>query len=458
MTSPPTPLLQGEGLGERSKIVSPEIESKYRGAIELQKQGQLEQAVSEYQEIIAKYNYAPAYHRLGNICLMREQFAQAIPYYQQAIALNSSHYQAWHNLGVALQNQREIEKAIAAFNQALSLKPNYPEALFNLANIFRESDRIEEAISHFQQAIKLKPDYVQAYINLALALATQNRFAEAIPQLETALQLQPNSAQAYAALFRCKEMICDWQNWEIELAKLWQQTEAQINRGQATSVGTYEALWKPWTAKQHLAIVRSHAQEISRKITAHSLNFTHSRSQPERLRIGYLSNNFYNHPVSHLIQGLFSCHNRQEFEIFAYSFGIDDGSEYRQHIAADCDQFRDLQGKSPQEIAQQIFADGIHILVDLNGYLNEARPQILAFRPAPIQVNYLGYTGTMGADFIDYSIGDAIVTPPTEQDVFLEKLVILPHNYLAIEQAYHQMWSIYVSGNSPQQIVINETL
>ncbi|ALF56607.1 UDP-N-acetylglucosamine--peptide N-acetylglucosaminyltransferase SEC [Nostoc piscinale CENA21] len=159
------------------------------------------------------------------------------------------------------------------------------------------------------------------------------------------------------------------------------------------------------------------------------LNFIHSRSLTGRLRIGYLSNDFRNHATSHLMRSLFNLHDRANFEIFAYSFGADDKSEYRQYIATNCEQFRDITTLSIEESAQQIYDDGIHILVDLKGYTAGSRSGILALKPAPIQVNYLGYPGTMGADFIDYMIGDAIVTPPEFADSFSEKLVILPHSY-----------------------------
>jgi protein O-GlcNAc transferase len=157
--------------------------------------------------------------------------------------------------------------------------------------------------------------------------------------------------------------------------------------------------------------------------------FTHSRSLDGRLRIGYLSNDFRNHATSHLMKSLFSLHDRANFEIFAYSFGADDNSEYRRYISASCEHFQDIINLSIEESARQIFNDGIHILIDLKGYTAGSRNGILALRPAPIQVNYIGFPGTMGADLIDYIIGDATVTPPEFVDSFSEKLVTLPHSY-----------------------------
>ncbi|ALF56465.1 UDP-N-acetylglucosamine--peptide N-acetylglucosaminyltransferase SEC [Nostoc piscinale CENA21] len=160
-----------------------------------------------------------------------------------------------------------------------------------------------------------------------------------------------------------------------------------------------------------------------------SLNFQHSRYLNGRLRIGYLSNDFRTHATSHLMKSLFSLHNKADFEIFAYSCGPDDHSEYRQHIADTCEHFQDIANLSIEESAELIFNDGIHILIDINAYTFGSRSQILALRPAPIQVNYLAFPGTMGSDFVDYIIGDAVVTPPEFANTFSEKIVTLPHSY-----------------------------
>ncbi|OCQ96112.1 UDP-N-acetylglucosamine-peptide N-acetylglucosaminyltransferase [Nostoc sp. MBR 210] len=160
-----------------------------------------------------------------------------------------------------------------------------------------------------------------------------------------------------------------------------------------------------------------------------TLNFQHSRYLNGRLRIGYLSGDFRAHAMSHLITGIFREHNRSNFEIFAYSTGADDNSEYRNYIANTSEHFKDVASLSIEETAQLIYDDQIHILIDLNGHTAGTRTPVLALKPAPIQVHLMGTPGTIGADFVDYLIADSIVTPPEFADGFNENIVRLPHSY-----------------------------
>ncbi|NJL58352.1 MAG: hypothetical protein HC887_00590 [Desulfobacteraceae bacterium] len=142
-----------------------------------------------------------------------------------------------------------------------------------------------------------------------------------------------------------------------------------------------------------------------------------------------MSGDFRNHPVAHLISGLFKLHDREKFEIFCYSYGADDGSAYRKKIQKDCDCFADIRTMGHAQAAQKIYEDRIHILVDLTGYTRGIKMEICAMRPAPIQVNYLGFPGTSGAEFFDYIIADKTIIPPEHTRYFTEKVVYMPHSY-----------------------------
>ncbi len=258
-----------------------------------------------------------------------------------------------------------------------------------------------------------------------------DRLDEARIVLERCLELNSQSTLAFSYLFRLRRLIADWRNDESNLDKLYSQTVEQLSQGKVTDVVPFDSLSFFGDASTQLAIARSHASAVSRRTEKQrqSLNFTHSRSREGRLRIGYVSADFHNHATSHLMLGLFGAHAREEFEIFTYSLGVDDDSFYRKRIISDSEHFRNLVEESAAECAKRIHADGIDILVDLKGYTRDSRFDIFALRPAPIQVSYLGYPGTMGADFIDYIISDATVTPPASAEYFPEKLVILPHSY-----------------------------
>ncbi|WP_110546019.1 TIGR03032 family protein [Microcystis aeruginosa] len=467
ITLDPISPLVGGNLANNQPDTSP-ADTLYQQAYTLQKQVKLEEAIALYQQLINQSpQYAAAWHQLGVIMDSLGQIDQAILAYKQALLINPNYAETHNNLGIIAVSKGNLDEAIICFNQAIRSNqnyafaennlglvlqmqdklgdaavnfqeairknPNYPEARLNLGNVLQLQGKIEEAIAYFQTAIKLNPKYIKAYNSLALALGRQDKVEAAMSVFKQALAIQPNSPEAFACLFSMKEMTCNWETREADLIQLWQLTKKQLQEGKSSAVTPFDTLYKPWSASQQLKVACNYAQEIKRQLALGTkpLNFNHSRTRSGRLKIGYLCHDFRNHPTSHLMQSVFGLHDRNNFEIIAYSYGPDDGSEYRRRIANDCDRFYDIATLSITESAQRIFDDGVHILVDLMGYIDKARTQILALKPAPIQVNYLVYPGTMGADFIDYIIGDAIVTPPESADNFTEKLVILPDSYQA---------------------------
>src|SRR6185437_14045752 len=193
------------------------------------------------------------------------------------------------------------------------------------------------------------------------------------------------------------------------------------------------AMALPWSAARQLAIARSHARAFDPMVERAGVRPATQRTREGRLKIGYLSRDFYDHPVARLIAGLFALHDRATFEIHAYSFGPNDKSSYRRRIEAGCEFFHDVSAIPLMELDRRVRDDGIHILIDLMGFTGMARTACFALRPAPIQVAWLGYAGTMGADFIDYIIGDPVVTPAEQADCFAEKIVRLPHSYMVTD-------------------------
>jgi protein O-GlcNAc transferase len=181
----------------------------------------------------------------------------------------------------------------------------------------------------------------------------------------------------------------------------------------------------PGTAAQQLVTSQTWSAKLPR-----GQAFSHSAPRrPGRIRIGYLSADFRKHATAFLMAELFERHNRDRFEIYAYSYGYDDHSDVRQRLINAFDHFVEFRSTPLKESAQRIFEDDIDILIDLKGYTGGVRTEILVDRPAPIQVNYVGYPGTMGADFIDYIIGDPFVTPMEHQANYSEKIVQLPGSY-----------------------------
>lgn len=248
--------------------------------------------------------------------------------------------------------------------------------------------------------------------------------------LEEALRRNPADTRAHAAIIRPLLEVCAWDAVAREtrlLIKAWQRDPGGdwLKRFQAH---TTLFLRLPPALQRDIAVRNARAiAERARQLPG--LESAPARTAGGRLRIGYVSGDFRDHATAHLTAGLFEHHDRSRFEVFGYSFGRDDGSAYRQRIAAAFDHFADVQDEPLYETARRIARDGVHVLVDLMGYTGRARPEIFAMRPAPVQVSYLGYPTTTGADFIDYFIGDRFTIPNDDRQWFTERVVRLPASY-----------------------------
>ncbi len=294
-----------------------------------------------------------------------------------------------------------------------------------------------DALACYEAAVRLRPDDAGMQRRLGDLLVRKKDWPAALAALERAVALEPDDPHLFASLFWARQQVCDWRGYDAGLGRLWSDAEERLAAGAATGVIPFQALTLPWPLPRLLAVARSHcdAWVIQNRKLGLSLEASHpgAGERTGRIRVGYLSADYRDHPISHLLQGFFGRHDRERFEIFAYSFGLDDGSTYRRRIVAECEHFVDVASLSYPEIARRIAADGIHILVDLTGHTGVNRLGCLAMRPAPIQVSFLGMLGTMGADFIDYLIADPIVTPPEFAPHFTEQFATLPSSYLIAE-------------------------
>ncbi|MCC5638816.1 TIGR03032 family protein [Nostoc sp. CHAB 5844] len=443
----------------------------YEQAFALQKQGEIKEAIAQYEKLISQHpHYAPAWHQLGIIKERQGQTDEAILAYKKVLEINPHHAQAHNNLGILRVGAKDLDEAIKCFSAAIRCKPDYAFAHNNLGLVWQMQSKLPEAATKFREALQINPEYAEAYLNLGIVLEAQNNLEGAIACFRSAIQykpnyikalnrlgvvltmlamfnkgevnepkriferileMQPGSAEAFTHLFYLKEMTCDWRSRQSDLTKIWEQTIQELADGKQTTLDPFNSLNKPWDRKLLLQIAKTHGNAIAQQWEQlrQTLNFQHSRSLNSRLRIGYLSSDFRAHAMSHLITGIFREHNRENFEIFAYSTGTDDNSEYRRYIANTCEHFKDVASLSIEETAQLIYDDQIHILIDLNGHTAGTRTSVLALKPAPIQVHLMGTPGTIGADFVDYLIGDSIVTPPEFADGFNENIVRLPHSY-----------------------------
>ena len=382
-------------------------------------EGALADASASYEAALAiSPNLAEAHSNLGEALRRMGRVSEAVAACELALVLKPELAEAHNNLGNALREEGSLGPAISHYEQALRLKPDWPEVHNNIAIALQEQGRTAEAVEHYQRALSLNSGLAEIHQNLGSALAQAGRAADAIAALKRALALKPDYPEALVQVAELNAELCDWRDREAETSQV-----LDLMRRHPGLVPPFNLQAQQSTPAEQLLS----AQQWSKRIAqGRSPGFTHDRScPPHKIRLGYLSADFRDHPVAYAIAETIERHDRTRFEVFGYSYGPDDGSALRRRLETAFDRFIDLQAVGNDEAARQINTDGVHLLIDLTGYTRLGRPQILVSRPAPIQVNFLGFLGTMGAEFIDYIIVDPFIAPSSRQPFYSEKVVRL---------------------------------
>jgi protein O-GlcNAc transferase len=377
---------------------------------------------------------AEIHNNLGRARQDEGNLQEAISCFRQALAINPTYAEAYVNLGNALKYQGCTDESVTFYQQALQLKPDYAEAHNSLGTALQQQGRLDEAIACFQRSLHLQPDNAEVHYNLAVALQNQKRLDEAAASYQRALELRPEFLGALGQRVLLLQHLCLWDDLRSQSERL---IEFVAKRTASDSTGALAPFifltltTPPTTAEQQWQCGRQWVEYYlkSAMVWGQQLNFARPRSAPKKIVLGYLSADYRMHPVAQLIVQILEQHDRDHFTVFGYSYGPHHPSPMRERMVKAVDHFVDLKDASFLEAAQRIAADQVDILVDLTGYTQFARTQILALRPAPIQVNYLGYTATMAAPFIDYILVDDFIVPAEQQPFFTEKLVHLPGCY-----------------------------
>lgn len=399
----------------------------------LRELGQLEQAIHCYRTALRlKADHPHAYNNLGNALKDKGLVKEAIHCYTTAARLMPRFAAAHSNLGSVLKEQGKLDQALAHYQEAIAIDPAFADAYSNMGNVFKDLNRLNEAIQCYSTAIRLKPAFPDAYSNLASAYKDGGRLDDAITCYRQALSLRPHFPDAFANYFHAMVFVCDWSSRADDLRQLMAFLEAQLATDTVLpSVQPFHALVYPLSMQAFLDISKRYAARAKLHVSLVDLppwRYT-SKLAHERLRIGYVSSDLGNHPLAHLMQSVFGLHNQHKFEVFCYATTPDDGSIWRRKIAHEVEHFTDMSAMTNGDAAKLIHGDGIHILINLNGYTKGARNEIFALKPAPIQVSYMGFCGTLGADYVQYMIGDAVVVPRDHRRFFTEKVLSMPHSY-----------------------------
>lgn len=351
---------------------------------------------------------------------------EAVVHLKAALALDAKDFETFRLIGDCLSSTGQMQEAFEAYRTSIALNPKDPFTYANFAGMLSFTGQLDLAISVGSIAVRLAPNMSGAFFNLAMAYEMNLQPREAINAYGEALRAEPDLGVALLSMCRLLRHECEWDG--IEASEGLAQT-LTYKRGEAAS--PFAILPMATSPKNLLECnslwAASMAESRSKPLSSYKPR-PEARRQ-NRIRIGYLSADFHLHATAALISELFELHDRSRFETFGYSIGNQDDSAMRHRIVDALDHFADLNKLSHSEAALNIHDDEIDILIDLKGYTSQARPQIMAHRPAPIQVNYLGYPSTMGAPFIDYILADAIVAPNEHQRFFTEKIVHLPNSY-----------------------------
>jgi protein O-GlcNAc transferase len=427
-------------------------------------QGRTEEAIRCFERALKiDERHTSARNNLGNIFLAQGRRDEAIACFAEALRYDPHHVEACVNLAAIRHDEGDMAAAEALYERALrasprdadahrglakllmlqgtaagalghlkrvvELRPDNAESWQDLAAAFSQCGDFARAEGHYRRALALQPDDPDLHYGLGEALKVQGQLAEAARLQERALALKPDFFPALGSLVHLRQHMCAWEGIDA----LWQRVSGDAVGKAGSGISPFSLLSQPTAAQTQLVCAKTWANErfaaLARVRERLAFDFSSRRSPHERLRVGYLSWDYHRHATAYLIAELFDLHDRTRFEIFAYDYGPDDGSAIRERIVRSCEHFVVLSGASDIAAAQRIYADDIDVLVDLKGYTLAARTEIMALRPAPIQVNWLGYPGTMGAPFIDYIVADPFIIPAGSESDYSEEVVRLPGCY-----------------------------
>jgi protein O-GlcNAc transferase len=407
----------------KALVIKPDYaETYYNMGNALRGQGKLEEAIEAYNKTLAiKPDYVNAYYNMGIALKEQNKLEEAIEAYNKTLAIKPDYAEAYVNMGIALQKQNKLEEAIEAYNKTLAIKPDYAQSYYNMGIAFQKQNKLEEALEAYNKALSIKPDYAKAYNNIGIALKSLGKLEEAIKAYNKALAIKPDYESARVGNIFQKAHICNWDN----IAK---DIKLVPNLGTSKQhVSPFALLPLEDAPDRHLIRSKIYAKaNFSQKTLPPKVRPSH---MPKRLRVGYFSADFKEHPASYLMFKVIECHNRSLFDVYGYSIGQPKLDKMREKISGAFDVFKDIHSLSDIEALKTIHNDKIDIAIDLTGYTNQGRTRLFSYSPAPVQINYLGYPGTLGTDFIDYIVADQNLIPKSFQQFYTEKPIYLPHTY-----------------------------
>jgi predicted O-linked N-acetylglucosamine transferase (SPINDLY family) len=390
-------------------------------------EGRCAEACGPLEAAAARLSRRGVRYRLGHCYLALGDLARAEQVLRGEAEQHPEFANAHNTLGVALVNQAKNEAALAAFRTAVELEPAHAEANANAANVLFTLDRPEEALAFAARALEAKPAIADVHLNHGLILHALKRYEEAVASFARAYRIAPDTPYVLSSLIWSALHCCDWRTLEAHAGELREQVRAaRVPAAPFTLVAASDS---------HAEQLECAARHVREALPARPPLRRGPPRAAGRIRLAYLSADFHEHATAHLAARLFELHDRQRFELIGVSCGPDDGSAMRARLARAFDHFIDVRGVSDEAAARRIAELEPVIAIDLKGHTAHARLGILAYRPAPLQVSYLGYPGTSAAPFIDYIIADRVVIRSEDEPFYSEKIAYLPNSYQVNDDA-----------------------
>lgn len=325
--------------------------------------------------------------------------------------------------------RNDLFAAETSFREALRERPFDAAILANLGLVLIEAGSREEALALLQRACEADPADLGVRIKLARALVVARRVREGVDAYREVLRRDPGNIRARTEILQPLLECCEWTLLEEQFAAIASATRESPRPAWLMRIPPFVSLALPLAPDVQREIAVAASTAIAQRVASLPRPVQAFSTRRARLRIGYVSSDFYHHATAHLTAGLFELHDRDRIELFAYCHSPDDGSEYRDRLIKAFDHFNDVRTRTFDEIAARIAHDGIDVLVDLKGHTGRSRLEVFALRPAPVQVTYLGFPGTVGAEFVDYAIADATVIPDADFAHYTESVVRLAGCY-----------------------------
>jgi len=396
------------------------INNLLKQGIFLHKKNSLDEAKKIYKDIIEieKENFQ-AIHLLGVIFFQQKDYDQGIEFIEKSLQINNKNYSALNNLGNIFLELKKYPEAIEKYKKALNLNKNYTAAIYNLGNTYKAISKYKIALEYYYKAIISDPKFFDAYYDYAELLERTGRTEDALIYYSKLLELSPEYPYLLGSIVRSKLSICQWKSLDEEIEKI------KNNLFNKKTINAFDILFITDSLEHQTKAVKQYSED---KFPSAGNVIDLKQENNNKIKIGYYSSDFSNHPVGYSIVQLFEFHNKEKFDVYAFYFGKKN-DETTKKISKECKEFIDVSNISDFEIINLSKKIGINIAINLNGFTSNSRTKIFSGRISPIQINALGYPSTMMASYMDYIIADQVVIPEKNQKFFKEKIIYLPSFY-----------------------------